>query len=155
MSVSLGEGNTPLIRSRAIGPAAGLRNLFFKLEAVNPTGSYKDRYAAAAISHMVAAGQKNCIATSSGNTGAALAAAGHRMRGLLWHEDGAGDPRTEAGPVPAAGGGGRGRGGGGPGALQQHARGHTPPHRAEIPREGQGRSGDNQMAGLLSDYGEI
>ena len=74
MSVSLGEGNTPLIRSRAIGPAAGLRNLFFKLEAVNPTGSYKDRFAAAAISHMVASGHTNCIATSSGNTGAALAA---------------------------------------------------------------------------------
>jgi len=74
VNISLGEGDTPLVRSRAIGPAAGLRNLFFKLETVNPTGSYKDRYAAAAISHMVAAGQKNCIATSSGNTGAALAA---------------------------------------------------------------------------------
>jgi threonine synthase len=74
VSITLGEGNTPLIRSRAIGPAAGLRNLFFKLESVNPTGSYKDRFAVAAVSHMIARGQKNCIATSSGNTGAALAA---------------------------------------------------------------------------------
>jgi threonine synthase len=72
--LSLGEGDTPLIRSRSIGPEAGLPNLFFKLETVNPSGSYKDRFAAAAISHMQAAGQKTCIATSSGNTGAALAA---------------------------------------------------------------------------------
>ncbi len=72
--VSLGEGNTPLVRSRKIGPAAGLKNLFFKLEGGNPSGSYKDRFAAAAISHMVANGQTRLIATSSGNTGAALAA---------------------------------------------------------------------------------
>jgi threonine synthase len=72
--ISLGEGNTPLVRSRVIGPAAGLKNLFFKLEAGNPSGSYKDRFAAAAVSHMVANGQTKCIATSSGNTGAALAA---------------------------------------------------------------------------------
>ncbi len=72
--LSLGEGDTPLIRSRHIGPAAGLRNLFFKLETATPTGSYKDRFAAAAISHMRANKQQTCIATSSGNTGAALAA---------------------------------------------------------------------------------
>jgi threonine synthase len=47
--ITLGEGNTPLIRSRSIGPSAGLKNLFFKLETVNPSGSYKDRFAAAAI----------------------------------------------------------------------------------------------------------
>ncbi len=72
--ITLGEGDTPLIRSCAIGPAAGLRNLFFKLESGNPTGSYKDRFAAAAISHMVARGQHDCVASSSGNTGSALAA---------------------------------------------------------------------------------
>jgi threonine synthase len=52
----------------------GLNNLFFKLEITNPTGSYKDRFACAAISDMVAHGKTECIATSSGNTGAALAA---------------------------------------------------------------------------------
>jgi threonine synthase len=72
--ISLGEGDTPLIRSRSIGPAAGLRNLYFKLETVNPSGSYKDRFAAAAVSHLRATGRRRCIATSSGNTGAALAA---------------------------------------------------------------------------------
>ena len=43
---SLGEGDTPLLRSRSIGPSAGLKNLYFKLETVNPSGSYKDRFAA-------------------------------------------------------------------------------------------------------------
>lgn len=72
--ISLGEGNTPLVRSRRIGPSLGLDNLFFKLEISNPTASYKDRFAAAAVSHMVAAGKKRCVATSSGNTGSSLAA---------------------------------------------------------------------------------
>ncbi len=63
------------MRSRRIGPAAGLPNLFFKLESANPTGSYKDRFAVAAISHLLAAGKTHCLATSSGNTGSALAAA--------------------------------------------------------------------------------
>lgn len=72
--ITLGEGDTPLVRSGSIGPAAGLTNLYFKLEHGNASGSYKDRFAFAAISHMVANGQKKCVATSSGNTGAALAA---------------------------------------------------------------------------------
>jgi len=72
--VTLGEGHTPLLRSRSIGPRAGLKNLFFKLETTNPSGSYKDRFAAVAISHLVARGKRVCIASSSGNTGAALAA---------------------------------------------------------------------------------
>lgn len=72
--VTLGEGTTPLVRSTRLGESFGLKNLFFKMESSNPTGSYKDRFAACAISHMVEAGQKRCVATSSGNTGAALAA---------------------------------------------------------------------------------
>jgi threonine synthase len=72
--VTLGEGDTPIVRSRSIGPAAGLKNLCFKFEGVNPTGSYKDRFAAAAVSQMLHEGKRRCVATSSGNTGAALAA---------------------------------------------------------------------------------
>jgi threonine synthase len=72
--VSLGEGNTPVIPSRRLGPGAGLAHLHFKLETVNPTGSYKDRFAAMAVSHMQSVEAKVCFATSSGNTGAALAA---------------------------------------------------------------------------------
>lgn len=72
--ITLGEGNTPVVKSRRIGPQAGLSNLYFKLEGTNPTGSFKDRFAAVGISHMLQTGRRECIATSSGNTGAALAA---------------------------------------------------------------------------------
>ena len=71
-AIDMGQGRTPLVRSRSIGVGAGIPNLFFKLESLNPTGSYKDRFAGLAIGLAKAAG--NCIATSSGNTGAALAA---------------------------------------------------------------------------------
>jgi threonine synthase len=72
--VTLGEGNTPLVASRRLGPGAGLPGLHFKLETANPTGSFKDRFAASAISQMRARGERLCVATSSGNTGSALAA---------------------------------------------------------------------------------
>lgn len=72
--LTLGEGNTPVVRSRRLGPDFGLRELYFKLDMCNPTGSYKDRFACSAISHMAAAGQRRCLATTSGNTGSALAA---------------------------------------------------------------------------------
>jgi threonine synthase len=71
--ITLGEGDTPLVRSRRIGPALGI-DLNFKLETCNPSGSYKDRFAAAAISAMVQDSKSVCLATSSGNTGSALAA---------------------------------------------------------------------------------
>jgi threonine synthase len=70
----LGEGQTPLVKSRIIGEMLGIKNLYFKLENLNPTGSYKDRFAAVLVSELVEKRQKVCIATSSGNTGAALAA---------------------------------------------------------------------------------
>jgi threonine synthase len=72
--VDLGQGFTPLVRSRAIGPQAGIADLRFKLEGLNPSGSYKDRFAGLAIGLARAAGARMVVATSSGNTGAALAA---------------------------------------------------------------------------------
>ena len=72
--VTLGEGQTPCVRSRRIGPELGIKHLYFKLESTNPSGSYKDRFAALAVSHMLQREQNTCLATSSGNTGAALAA---------------------------------------------------------------------------------
>ena len=52
----------------------GLENLYFKLEMLNPSGSYKDRFAASAVSQLLEQELRFCLATSSGNTGAALAA---------------------------------------------------------------------------------
>lgn len=72
--VALGEGNTPLLKSKQIGKVLGLEHLYFKLENLNPSGSYKDRFAAMAVAHAKESGKKAILATSSGNTGAALAA---------------------------------------------------------------------------------
>lgn len=71
---SLGEGSTALVPSLRLGPSLGLRNLYFKLESQNPTGSYKDRFASLALSLMREDNRGSILATSSGNTGSALAA---------------------------------------------------------------------------------
>ena len=77
-SVSLGEGNTPLVRSQSIGDSLGCKNLYFKLEGCNPTGSFKDRGMVMAIAKALEAGKKRIICASTGNTSAAAAAYGAR-----------------------------------------------------------------------------
>ena len=77
-AITLGEGATPLVLSARLGPMLGLRRLWFKIEAANPTGSYKDRIAAVALSRAREQGRRGWLATSSGNAGAALAAYGAR-----------------------------------------------------------------------------
>jgi threonine synthase len=77
-AVSLGEGNTPLVRSAHVGAAWALPELYFKLEGANPTGSYKDRIAAVGMTRLRELGKRAWAATSSGNAGAALAAYGAR-----------------------------------------------------------------------------
>ena len=70
----LGEGDTPLIRSRRLGPALGLPRLYFKYEGRNPTGAFKDRAAALTAALAVEAGAEGILTASSGNSAAALAA---------------------------------------------------------------------------------
>jgi threonine synthase len=74
--ISLGEGNTPLVKAvnlhRLIG-ASGMK-LYFKLEGLNPTGSFKDRGMTLAISKAVEAGARGVICASTGNTSASAAA---------------------------------------------------------------------------------
>lgn len=72
--VSLGEGRTPLVRSLRIGRELGLPNLYFKLESMNPTGSYKDRISALGVSLALEQGRAACIGTTSGNAGNSIAA---------------------------------------------------------------------------------
>ena len=79
-SVSLGEGSTPLVRSRSIGDAVGCKNLYFKLEGCNPTGSFKDRGMAMAIAKALEAGRTRIICASTGNTSASAAAYGARYQ---------------------------------------------------------------------------
>lgn len=72
--VTLGEGGTPLLRSRHIGDLLGLEALYFKLEYVNPTGSFKDRGMVVAVAKAAEAGAKAVMCASTGNTSAAAAA---------------------------------------------------------------------------------
>src|SRR3712207_5142949 len=72
--ISLGEGNTPLVQSRHIGPALGLEALYFKLEMCNPTGSFKDRGMVMAVAKAVEEGAQALLCASTGNTSASAAA---------------------------------------------------------------------------------
>ena len=67
--ISLGEGNTPLVFSEAFGKRVG-----FKLEYLNPTGSFKDRSTAALVSFLLSRGVTQAVEDSSGNAGASFAA---------------------------------------------------------------------------------
>lgn len=78
--VSLGEGDTPLIQAPDRLDCRGVRVLL-KLEGCNPTGSFKDRAVAVAITRAAAAGAPAVVVSSTGNAGAAVAAYAAR-RGL-------------------------------------------------------------------------
>ena len=79
-AVSLGEGSTPLVRSQSIGDTVGCKDLYFKLEGCNPTGSFKDRGMVVAIAKALEAGKKRIICASTGNTSASAAAYGARYQ---------------------------------------------------------------------------
>jgi threonine synthase len=72
--VSLGEGFTPLLAAPQLGAAVGLPRLFIKDEGGNPTGSFKARGLALAVSMAKALGAKEVCLPSAGNAGSALAA---------------------------------------------------------------------------------
>ncbi|MCL1897508.1 MAG: pyridoxal-phosphate dependent enzyme [Micrococcales bacterium] len=72
--VSIGEGNTPLLAVPRLGKKLGVPNLYVKDESRNPTGSFKDRLAAGAVSAAKELGKKVVVGSSSGNAGAAVAA---------------------------------------------------------------------------------
>ena len=73
---TLGEGDTPLVRSRSIGSRAGCRELYFKLEGCNPTGSFKDRGMVVAVAKVLESGSTSIVCASTGNTSASAAAYG-------------------------------------------------------------------------------
>jgi threonine synthase len=74
--VFLGEGSTPLVAASRLGGAARLPNVSVKAESLNPTGSFKARGIAAAVSRAVELGARAFVMPSAGNAGAALAAYG-------------------------------------------------------------------------------
>ncbi|NUM46746.1 MAG: pyridoxal-phosphate dependent enzyme [Anaerolineales bacterium] len=68
-TITLGEGNTPLVWADAFG-----KSVAFKLESLNPTGSHKDRGVALLASFLRTRGVAEAVEDSSGNAGASFAA---------------------------------------------------------------------------------
>ncbi|WP_188848569.1 pyridoxal-phosphate dependent enzyme [Sulfodiicoccus acidiphilus] len=72
--VTAGEGWTPLRKLERFGAKLGLRNLFAKLETVNPTGSFKDRAASLGVSLAKQWNYRGVFTASSGNAATSVAA---------------------------------------------------------------------------------
>lgn len=73
--ICLGEGKTPLVWADAFG-----RQVAFKQESLNPSGSYKDRGSAVLLSFLLSRGVRSAVEDSSGNAGASFAAYAARAR---------------------------------------------------------------------------
>lgn len=71
--LSLGEGDTPLVRSNALSRETGCE-IYFKLEGCNPTGSFKDRGMVVAMAKAKEEGARVVVCASTGNTSASAAA---------------------------------------------------------------------------------
>jgi threonine synthase len=82
--ISLGEGDTPLLSLPRLERELGLSRLFVKDESNNPTGSFKARGLAAAISKAKELGVEKVIIPTAGNAGGAMAAYAARA-GLRSH----------------------------------------------------------------------
>mgnify|MGYP001161014827 FL=1 len=74
--IDMGEGSTPLVRSKFIERQLGCGELYFKLEGCNPTGSFKDRGMVMAVAKAIEGGSRAIICASTGNTSASAAAYG-------------------------------------------------------------------------------
>lgn len=73
--VTLGEGNTPLVRAERLPAILGIEaEIYLKYEGLNPTGSFKDRGMTLAITKAVEEGARAVICASTGNTSASAAA---------------------------------------------------------------------------------
>ena len=70
----LGEGFTPLFAARRLGNEVGFENLYVKDEGLNPTGSFKARGLAAAVSRAWELGVRAVSIPTAGNAGCAMSA---------------------------------------------------------------------------------
>lgn len=73
LAVTLGEGGTPLLPAPRLSERLGCE-LWLKWEGANPTGSFKDRGMALAVSRALERGASGVVCASTGNTAAAAAA---------------------------------------------------------------------------------
>ncbi len=82
--VTLGEGMTPLLPAPRLGAALGCSALLVKEEGLNPTGSFKARGQAVAVSRAVELGARALAIPSAGNAGGAMAAYAARAGVPAW-----------------------------------------------------------------------
>src|SRR5512140_1941193 len=82
--ISMGEGGTPLVPSVNMGTMLGHDHIFIKDERQGPTGSFKDRQAALAISSMKEAGITEAVVASTGNVAISYSAYCARAGIKLW-----------------------------------------------------------------------
>ncbi|MCH7986273.1 MAG: threonine synthase [Acidobacteria bacterium] len=73
-AVTLGEGGTPLLPLKRLGERHGCPHLYLKDESFNPTGTFKARGMAAAVTQARALGARKLAVPTAGNAGGALAA---------------------------------------------------------------------------------
>jgi threonine synthase len=73
-AVTLGEGGTPLLAAPRLAARHGFGNLLVKDESLNPTGSFKARGLAVAMTRARRAGAERFVVPTAGNAGVALAA---------------------------------------------------------------------------------
>jgi threonine synthase len=71
--ITLGEGNTPLLPAPRVSERLGAE-VWLKWEGANPTGSFKDRGMAVAVSRALERGAAGVVCASTGNTAASCAA---------------------------------------------------------------------------------
>jgi threonine synthase len=78
--ISLGEGNTPLLRAEHLARELDVGEVLLKNETLNPTGSFKDRALALMMTRACGEGFRRVISSSSGNAGASSSAYAARAR---------------------------------------------------------------------------
>jgi len=84
VSLSLGEGCTPLIRAVNLGMMLGCPNIYIKDERQGPTSSFKDRQASVTIAALKEAGITEMVAASTGNVAISYSAYASRAGMKLW-----------------------------------------------------------------------
>ena len=72
--LTLGEGDTPLVRARSLERETGIPEIWLKVEGQNPTGSFKDRGMVVAVAKALEDGARMVLCASTGNTAASAAA---------------------------------------------------------------------------------
>ncbi len=78
-AITMGEGNTPLLKLKNFSKLLGIKNLYAKDEGKNPTGCFKDRESFVLINKAIEFGFKEVFVISSGNAALSIAAYANKV----------------------------------------------------------------------------